>query len=175
MPKPSRRIAWLVLTVWAGLGVGAGFTANDAAARLTGQGTAINTESKAADRVIQRAFARPLRDVFAVTFESPEPVTAPRPAAALEKLAANLERMPVARGVVRPGADPGLLDIPLVTRDARSAALLVALDPANTRLDTLVVPMRRALQSALTRLPDGERYRVLVTGRAPFVAIVFRP
>jgi uncharacterized membrane protein YdfJ with MMPL/SSD domain len=46
-------------------------------------------------------------------------------------------------------------------------ALLVAFDPANTRLDTMVVTIRAALRSTLARLPDGGRYRVLVTGRAP--------
>ena len=54
-----------------------------------------------------------------------------------------------------------------MSRDGRATALLVAFDPANTRLDTMVVTIRTALRSALARLPDGGRYRVLVTGRAP--------
>ena len=117
--------------------------------------------------MLQSALARPLSDVFAVTLESPEPVTAPGPAAALDSLAATLRRMPAARGIVTPRAGSGPIRVPLVSRDGRSAALLVAFDPANTRLDTLVAPIRSALRATLARLPDGERYRVLVTGRAP--------
>src|SRR5690349_20119899 len=115
MPKPSRRLAWLVLTAWAALGTLAGIGARAAAARLTGQKSpSVHAEAQTAGRVIQRALARPLSDVFAVTFDSPEPVTAPGPAAALDSLAATLRRMPVARGVVQPGADPGPLRVPLV-------------------------------------------------------------
>jgi uncharacterized membrane protein YdfJ with MMPL/SSD domain len=168
MPTPNRRLAWLILGAWAVLGAGAAFKAGDAATRLTGQGgTSVHAEAEAAGTVLDRAFERPLGDVFAVTVERPEPVTAPRPAAALDSLAATLRRMPGVRGGVTPPADTGPIRVPLVSRDGRSAALLVAFDPANTRLDTMVVPIRTALRSALARLPDGGRYRVLVTGRAP--------
>ena len=79
MPKPSRRLAWLVLIIWAVVGVGAAVEAGDAAARLTGQGgTSVHAEAQVAGKVLERAFARPLGDVFAVTVESPEPVTAAR-------------------------------------------------------------------------------------------------
>jgi putative drug exporter of the RND superfamily len=113
--------------------------------------------------VLERAFARPLGDVFAVTVESPEPVTNPRPAAVLDSLAATVRAVAGVRVVVTASADTGAIRVPLVSRDGRSTALLVAFDPANTRLDTMVVTIR----SALDRLPDGGRYRVLVTGRAP--------
>jgi RND superfamily putative drug exporter len=168
MVKPNRRIAWLVLTVWGVLGIGAGLEAGDAVAHLTGQGgTSVHAEAEVAGTVLQGALARPLGDVFAVTVESPEPVTAPAAAAVLDSLAATFRRMPEVRGVVRPGGDTGAIRVPLVSRDGRSAALLVAFDPANTRLDTLVAPVRTAARSVLARLPDGARYRVLVTGRAP--------
>jgi RND superfamily putative drug exporter len=167
MAKPNR-LAWLVLIIWAVLGTAAGIGAGDAVAHLTGQGgPSAHAEAEIAGTVVQRALARPLGDVFAVTVESPEAVTAPGPAAALDSLAATLRRMQDVRGVVTPRAAEGPIRVPLVSRDGRSAALLVALDPANTRLDTLVAPVRAALRSALARLPDGQRYRVLVTGRSP--------
>jgi putative drug exporter of the RND superfamily len=168
MLKPNRRLAWLTLGVWAVVGAGAAVEAGDAAARLTGQGgTSVHAEAEAAASLLQRAFVQPLGDVFAVTVESPEPVTSPRPAAVLDSLAATLRRMPGLRGVVTLPADTGPVRVPLVSRDGRATALLVAFDPANTRLDTMVVPIRTALRSTLARLADGGRYRVLVTGRAP--------
>ena len=85
----------------------------------------------------------------------------------LDSLAATLRRVAGVRAVVTPPADTGAIRVPLVSRDGRSTALLVAFDPANTRLDTMVVTIRTALRSALARLPDGGRYRVLVTGRTP--------
>src|SRR6476646_644485 len=168
MAKPNLRLAWLVLIIWSVLGAGAGIEAGDAVAHLTGQGgESVHAEADIASAVLQRALTRPLGDVFAVTVESPEPVTAAGPAAVLDSLAATLRQMPPVRGVVTPRAGSGPIRVPLVSRDGRSAALLVAFDPANARLDTLVVPVRTALQSALARLPDGGRYRVLVTGRTP--------
>lgn len=132
MPKPGRRLAWLVVTVWAVLGTGALIKAGDAAARLTGQGgTAVHAEGEVACGLLQVALSRPLSDAFAVTVESPEPVTARGPAAALDTLAATLRRIPGARGVVRPEADSERLRISLVSRDGRAAALLVAFDPGN--------------------------------------------
>ncbi len=168
MLKLTRRLAWLTIGAWAVVGVGAAVEAGGAAARLTGQGgTSVHAEAQVAGKVLERAFARPLGDVFAVTIESPEPVTAPRPAGVLDSLAAALRRVAGVRAVVTPSADTGVIRVPLVSRDGRSAALLVAFDPANTRLDTMVVTIRTALRSALARLPDGGRYRVLVTGRTP--------
>jgi putative drug exporter of the RND superfamily len=168
MPKPSRPLALLVLSVWTGLGIGAGLATGRAIGRLTGHGdVSVYAEAHRAGEVLQSELARPLSDVFAVTLESPGPVTAPGPAAALDSLAATLRRMPAARGIVTPRAGSGPIRVPLVSRDGRSAALLVAFDPANTRLDTVVAPIRSALRATLARLPDGERYRVLVTGRAP--------
>ena len=156
MARLNRRLAWLVVIIWAVLGIGAGMRAGDAVAHLTGQGgPSVHAEAEIAEAVLQRGLTRPLGDVFAVTVESPEPVTAPAPAAALDTLAATLRRMPAVRGVVTPRAREGPIRVPLVSRDGRSAALLVAFDPANTRLDTLVVPVRTAVQSALARLPDG--------------------
>jgi RND superfamily putative drug exporter len=168
MLKLNRRLAWLTIGAWAVVGAGAAVEAGHAAARLTGQGgTSVHAEAQVAGKVLEHAFARPLGDVFAVTVESPEPVTAPRPAAVIDSLAAVLRRVAGVRAVVTPPADTGTIRVPLVSRDGRSTALLVAFDPANTRLDTMVVTIRTALRSALARLPDGARYRVLVTGRAP--------
>jgi putative drug exporter of the RND superfamily len=168
MLKPNRPLAWLTLGVWAMLGTGAALEAGDAAARLTGQGgMCVHAEAELASTTLERAFARPLGDVFAVTVESPEPVTAPAPAAMLDSLAATLRQVTGVRGVVTPPGDTGAGRVPLVSEDGRSTALLVAFDPANRRLDTMVVTIRTALRSALARLPDGGRYRVLVTGRTP--------
>ena len=77
MLKLNRRLAWLTIGAWAVVGAGAAVKAGDAAARLTGQGgTSVHAEAQVAGKVLERAFARPLGDVFAVTVESPEPVTA---------------------------------------------------------------------------------------------------
>jgi RND superfamily putative drug exporter len=168
MLKLSRRLAWLAIGAWAVGGVGAAVEAGDAAGRLTGQGgTSVHAEAEVAGKVLERAFARPLGDVFAVTIQSPEPVTAPGPARVLGSLAAALRRVAGVRAVVTPLADTGAIRVPLVSKDGRATALLVAFDPANTRLDTMVVTIRTALRSALARLPDDGRYRVLVTGRTP--------
>jgi putative drug exporter of the RND superfamily len=168
MLKLNRRLAWLIIGAWAVVGAGAAVKAGAAAARLTGQGgTSVHAEAQVAGKVLERAFARPLGDVFAVTVESPELVSAARPTAVLDSLAATLRRVAGVRAVVTPPADTGTIRVPLVSRDGRATALLVAFDPANTRLDTMVVTIRTALRSTLARLPDGGRYRVLVTGRAP--------
>ena len=168
MLKLNRRLAWLIIGAWTVVGAGAAVKAGPAAARLTGQGgTSVYAEAQVAGKVLERAFARPLGDVFAVTVESPEPVSAARPTAVLDSLAATLRRVAGVRAVVTPLADTGIIRVPLVSRDGRATALLVAFDPANTRLDTMVVTIRTALRSALARLPDGGRYRVLVTGRTP--------
>jgi len=168
MLKPTRRLAWLTIGAWAVVGGAAAVKAGGAAARLTGQGgTSVHAEAQVAGKVLEHSFARPLGDVFAVTVESPERVTAPRPAAVLDSLAAALRRVAGVRAVVTPPADTGVIRVPLVSRDGRATALLVAFDPANTRLDTMVVTIRTALRSALARVPDGGRYRVLVTGRSP--------
>lgn len=168
MLKLNRRLAWLTIGAWAVVGAGAAVKTGGAASRLTGQGgTSVHAEAQVAGHVLEHAFARPLGDVFAVTVESPERVTAPRPAAVLDSLAAALRRVAGVRAVVTPRADTGTIRVPLVSRDGRATALLVAFDPANTRLDTMVVTIRTALRSTLARVPDGGRYRVLVTGRSP--------
>jgi RND superfamily putative drug exporter len=168
MLKPNRRLAWLTIGAWAVVGAGAAVEAGHSAARLTGQGgTSVHAEAEVAGKVLERAFARPLGDVFAVTVESPERITSARPAAVLDSLAATLRRVAGVRAVVTPPVDTGTIRVPLVSRDGRSTALLVAFDPANTRLDTMVVTIRTALRAALARVPDGGRYRVLVTGRTP--------
>lgn len=95
MAKPNLRLAWLVLIIWSVLGAGAGIEAGDAVAHLTGQGgESVHAEADIASAVLQRALTRPLGDVFAVTVESPEPVTAAGPAAVLDSLAATLRQMP---------------------------------------------------------------------------------
>jgi uncharacterized membrane protein YdfJ with MMPL/SSD domain len=168
MLKLNRRLAWLTIGAWTVVGVGAAVKAGDAAGRLTGQGgTSVHAEAEVAGKVLEGAFARPLGDVFAVTIESPERVTALGPAGVLDTLAEALRRVAGVRAVVTPSADTGAIRVPLVSKDGRSAALLVAFDPANRRLDTLVVTIRTALRSTLARFPDGGRYRVLVTGRTP--------
>src|SRR6266498_1557168 len=101
MLKLTRRLAWLTIGAWAVVGAGAAVKAGDATARLTGQGgTSVHAEAEVAGKVLERAFARPLGDVFAVTVESPERGTAPRPAAVLDSLAATLRRVTGVRAVV---------------------------------------------------------------------------
>ena len=131
MPKPNRRLAWIVLAVWAALGTVAGIEAGDAATHLTGQGgTSVHAEADVAGSMLQRAFPRPLSDVFAVTVQSPEPVTAPRPAAALDSLAVTLRRMPGARAVVTPQADTGGAASPWSAATLDASVVRVLLVPA---------------------------------------------
>ena len=120
MGKSNRRLAWLVLISWAVVGMGAGIGASGAVAHMTGRGgPSVHAEAEVAGAVVQRTLARPLSDVFAVTVESPEPVTAPGPAAALDSLAATLRRMPAVRGVVTPRDSNGPIRVPLVAVTAR--------------------------------------------------------
>ena len=53
------------------------------------------------------------------------------------------------RAVVAPSADTGAIRVRLVSKDGRAVALLVAFDPANTRLDTMVVTIRTAIMRSM--------------------------
>ncbi|MEO6056437.1 MAG: MMPL family transporter [Gemmatimonadales bacterium] len=161
--RRPRAIAAGVVVVWAVLGGLALAGTQGATGRLNGRGGATTrAEAELAGAAARTAFPRPAGEFFAVTVESSEPVTAPGPKAALDSLTATLRRSPAVQTVIGPGSSR----IPLVSADGHLAALLASLDPSNTQLDTLVGPTRSALGATLSRLPDGDRYRVLLTGRA---------
>jgi MMPL family. len=65
-----------------------------------------------------------------------------------------------------PPAPPGTA--PFVSRDHRSTFVIVALQATpGDSAGALVQPVRDLVKATMAQVPDGPRYRVRVTGRAP--------
>ncbi|HET9039186.1 MAG TPA: MMPL family transporter [Gemmatimonadales bacterium] len=160
------RWRWVVLVVWAVIGAVAAVRAPATPSLLNIRGgSARETEASRTEDLLTRRFSRPIGEFFAVTLESPASFDQPAPRATLDTLLAALGREPYIRGLV---SFPSTGDTTFLSRDHRATFVIVALEA--TRGDSagaLVLPVRALVKETLARVPDGNKYRARVTGRAP--------
>ncbi len=160
------RWRWLVVAAWAVAGVVAAAVAPRTVQLLNIRGGSDRpSEAIVAERMVQERFDRPLGEFFAVVVEGPAPFdTAGRPAEVLAALAGALRSEQYVSGVItwRDAAEPVFR-----SADRRRTFFLAALSVPGPEAGAYVEGARAALRSALVRQPDGDQYRVTVTGRAP--------
>jgi RND superfamily putative drug exporter len=154
------------LVVWAVVGAVAAVRAPATPGLLNIRGgSERETEASRTEDLLTQRFSRPIGEFFAVTLTSPGSFLEPAPRAALDTLLAELHRQPYIRGLV---SYPSTGDSTFLSRDRRSTFVIVALDtPRGDSVAALVVPVRHLVRATLARVPGGERYQALVTGRAP--------
>ena len=160
------RWRWLVVAAWAVIGVAAAVVAPGTVERLNIRGGSNRpTEAIVAERMVQERFERPLGEYFAVVVEGPAAFDSTgRPAEVLEALAAALRQERYVSGVItwREANEPAFR-----SADRRRTFFLAALSVPGPEAGAYVEPARSALRNALVHLPDGDQYRLTVTGRAP--------
>ena len=159
------RWRWAVIAAWTALGAFAASHAGETAGRLKLQGGADRmTEARLADSILAARFSRPVSEFFAVTVQAPTPMDEGAGGQLLDSLLAAANAEPWVRGTlsIRTAHDSTLL-----AHDRRTTFFLVSLDASHDSATHRVKPLRAAFQHVLKHFPDGEAYRVLVTGRAP--------
>jgi putative drug exporter of the RND superfamily len=160
------RWPWVVLGIWAVIGTAAAIQAPKTPSLLNIRGGSTHhTEASITESLLAERFSRPIGEFFAVTIESPAAFDEPAPRAALDTLLAALARQRYVRGVV---SWPGTHDTTFLSRDHRATFAIVALEATpGDSAGALVTPVRALVKATMARVPDGARYRVRVTGRAP--------
>ncbi len=159
------RWRWVVVAAWAAIGVVAAFRAGHTVERLDTRGGSVRvTEARIADSLLGERFERPLSEYFVVTIEGPPGITTGAPGALLDALIATARAQPGVQGVIS-ARSAG--DSTFTGKDGRSTFFLAALNVDRDSTGKLVVPMRRAIDSVVRRMPDRDLYTVRLTGRAP--------
>ncbi len=160
------RWRWVVVVVWAIVGGLAAARARDTERLLDVRGGSTRaTEASRADHLLNLRFESPVSEFFAVTVAGPAPFDTPSARLVLDSLAGRLAAQPYVRGVI---SHVSTGDTAFISRDRRTTFLVVALRADSGAVAAgLVEPVRHAVASVLARVPDGGRYRVHVTGRAP--------
>lgn len=164
--KAIVRWRWVVLAIWATLGVFAAFRAGDTVGRLELRGAANQmTEARIADSLLSTRFTRPVSEFFAVTVQGPTRMTEGVPGQLLDSLLAAARAQPGVAGVlsVRTTHD----DSTFVARDGRTTFFLVSLGVRGDAVAEAVQPLREKFSEVLNHFPNRQAYSVLVTGRAP--------
>ncbi|HEY3935364.1 MAG TPA: MMPL family transporter [Gemmatimonadales bacterium] len=156
---------WAVIAVWAVIGIYAASHASETVGRLELRGGADEmTEARIADSLLGARFSRPVSEFFAVTLQSPTPVTDGVAGALLDSLIATARAEPWVRGVL---SFRTTHDSTFLAHDQRTTFFLVSLAVSHDSVGNVVQPLRDAFQQVLRHFPDREAYSVLVTGRAP--------
>jgi RND superfamily putative drug exporter len=160
------RWRWVVLAVWAVIGAVAAVRAPATPALLDIRGgSERETEASRTEELLNRRFARPIGEFFAVTLESPVSFERAPSRQILDTLLAALGRQRFVRGLV---SFPSTGDSTFLSRDRRSTFVIVAIEAMNgDSAGALVLPVRRVIRETLARMPDGAAYQARVTGRAP--------
>ncbi len=160
------RWRWVVLVVWAIVGVAAAVRAPATPGLLNIRGgSSRETEASRTEKLLNDRFARPIGEFFAVTLEGPSRFDSGPAREVLDSVLAGLDREPHVRGLV---SYPGTGDTTFLSRDRHATFLLVAIDVENgDSAGAYVPPTREAVRRAVARSPDPGLYRVRVTGRAP--------
>ncbi|HEX5385377.1 MAG TPA: MMPL family transporter [Gemmatimonadales bacterium] len=167
-PAPrGARSHWLVVIVWAIIGGAAAIFATRVPDRLTGQSTeSPSSEAEHAEGVVDAGFDAPIGEFFAVALKGPNPLgrRGGGGIAVLDTLIAALRRQPYVRGTISVRTSG---DSMFVSRDHRTALILVAFNASPDSLSVLVDPLRAVVSRTLHQVPGGAAYHALVTGRAP--------
>jgi RND superfamily putative drug exporter len=123
------------------------------------------SESTRASNLIDQAFPSPFAEYLAIVVHGPVPVTNNRYIAVLDTLSAAATRDPFVRQVV---STRTVADSVFVSADRRTTFLLAALAREQTGDITkdFVPELRDSLRAAMTRLPAGAGFDVMVTGSA---------
>jgi RND superfamily putative drug exporter len=160
------RWRWLVVALWAGAGAVAMAVAPGTVHLLNIRGGSDEpTEALLAERIIDQRFERPVGEVLAVVVDGPEPFdSAGRPAEVLEAIAGALRGQRYVRDVVT-WRETG--ETALRSPDRHRTVILATLAVPGPEAGAYVPPARAAIRNALVADPDGDRYQVHVTGRAP--------
>ncbi len=160
------RWRWVVLAVWAVIGVVAAIRAPATPALLDIRGgSERETEASRTEDLLNHRFTRPIGEFFALTLESPASFDQAPSRQVLDSLLAALGRERFVRGLV---SFPSTGDSTFLSRDRRSTFVILAIEVEDgDSAGALVLPVRRLVKETLARLPDGAAYRAHVTGRAP--------
>ncbi|MGH7583284.1 MAG: MMPL family transporter [Gemmatimonadales bacterium] len=159
------RWRWAILAIWFLAGILAARHAGEMVSRLQLRtGADVMTEARLADSLVTARFSRPVSEFFAVTVQSPTPVTGGPGSQLLDSLIAAATAKPWVRGVVsfRSTGDSAFL-----SHDQRTTFFLVSLAVSHDSVGEVVQPLRDIFRRVLDRFPHGDAYSVLVTGRAP--------
>src|SRR5262249_15395573 len=160
------RWRYAVLVFWAAVGVVAAVRAPATPGLLNIRGGSDRpTEASRTEDLLTTRFSRPIGEFFAITLQAPASFDSAGPRAALDTVLATLRGQPYVRGLVSYRSPNDTTS----GRGARRATFVTGALEA-TRGDgagALVEPVRGLLGATISRLPDGDRYRVRVTGRAP--------
>jgi putative drug exporter of the RND superfamily len=155
-----------VLAFWAVVGAVAIVRAPETPALLNIRGgSARPTEASRTEDLLTNRFSRPIGEFFAVTLQAPAPFDSAGPRGVLDSVLAVLGRQPYIRGLV---SYPSTGDSTFVSPDHRATFVIVALEATpGDSAGALVQPVRDLVRATMARVPDGPRYQVRVTGRAP--------
>jgi RND superfamily putative drug exporter len=169
------RWRWVVIGVWAVLGVVAAIRAPRTPELLNIRGGSNRaTEASLAADALNARFSRPVSEFFAVALTAPAPFDSGPPRRLLDSLSAALGRQSYVRAIV---SWPSTGDSTFISADHRSTFLLVALDvTTGDSAGRLVVPARNIVRETLERARAGTRqagdssaaarYTASLTGRS---------
>ncbi len=160
------RWRWVVVVVWAAIGVVASLRAPHTPEVLNIRGGSNRpTESSAATDLLAARFDQPVSEFFVVTLEGPAPFDSGAPRQVLDTLIGRLERQPYVRAIA---SWPSTHQNTFISSDHRATFLVVSLKVADgDSAGRLVLPVRAIVHRSLAGLADSHEYRGLVTGRSP--------
>jgi RND superfamily putative drug exporter len=159
------RWRWVVVAVWALVGVWSALRAPETLEKLdvAGGGREI-TEAVRAEAMLAERFAKPISDFLVLVVTAPQPFDTLAGTPVLDSLNAAIAREPYVRSVV---TWRGTKDSTFVSRDLRRTFFVVSVDAGPTReVGPLVKPLRDAASAVLARLPEAKGHATVVTGRA---------
>lgn len=163
--QPARtivRLRHLVIASWVALAALAVPRAARVADVLSVEVGSVKTESERTQQLVREAFPRPIAHFFAITIRGPIPIDSPRFGALLDSLTAAVAREPVIARVV---SYHDARDASLVSRDRRTTFFIAGLGSEESRTATTYAPtVRRAVETAVARLPQARDFEIHVTG-----------
>ena len=158
------RWRWLVIAIWVVIGAVSVARAPKTPERLALRGGSSQpTEGRLADRLLSDRFARPFGEFLAVTIEGPTSFAIDPGRAVLDSLTRAAGALGYVQNVVSYLTQSDSL---FLSADGRTTFFLVSLAGGGDSTGGLVLPLRRELSQALSRLPNRPSYHLRVTGRS---------
>jgi RND superfamily putative drug exporter len=159
------RRRWVVLVVWAVIGVVAAVRAPATPGLLDIRGgSERETEASRTEHLLNTRFTRPIGEFFVITLDGPDSFLDGMGRSVLDSVIGALERQPYVRGIV---SYPTTRDTTFLSRDRKSSFLVAALDiTKGDSAGELVMPVRRVVRDVLANAPNRGAYDAKVTGRA---------
>ncbi len=162
--KAMVRWRWIVIAVWAIVGLIAFIQAPKTPNRLALQGGADEmTEARTADRLLSTRFARPFGEFLAVAVEGPTSFAEGPGRAVLDTLTKTAARLAYVQNVVSYLTRSDTL---FISNDGRATFFLVSLRLRADSVGAKIPDIRAKLNQVLAQVPNRPSYKMHVTGRA---------